>query len=435
MDRTDLFPLAPQALSAKLQSLVGEERSILADFLLHLAELDRRRAYAELGYGSLWDYCLRALHLREGAAGRRIGAMRVLRRFPQLEAAIRDGRLCLSTLSLLGQVLTEANVSDLLERAAFKSKADVDALVASLRPRPEPAEGVRRTCAHHQDRRPEPPALVQARLPACGGITALPELAFRPPDPGPDRSWCAPQVAAAPEPARLLDPAMSQALVGRPPGPTSPDPERWSVRVTLSKDGKALLDTLRQLLAHKLPGGELGTVIEEALRCAVEKHGKRRGLVVPRCKPPAKEPAPARRGPVPAASPRHLAIAASVRREVWARDAGRCTFVAPDGTRCESRWKLELDHVRPLAMGGPSDAANLRLRCRTHNLLHAENVYGRACMDRHRRREPPRAGLILLPPAFDEPSSTGMSECAGPGVTGRKLASQRGTVEAQERIG
>lgn len=140
----DLSTLDPRALSERLRALAGEERNIQADFLRHLDELDRRRGYAELGYPSLWEYCLRALHLREGAAGRRIGAMRVLRRFPTLVDALRDGRLCLSTLCVLGQVLTPANVDELLAKAAFRTRAEVDAIAASVKPRAAPAQGRRR---------------------------------------------------------------------------------------------------------------------------------------------------------------------------------------------------------------------------------------------------------------------------------------------------
>jgi hypothetical protein len=69
-------------------------------------------------------------------------------------------------------------------------------------------------------------------------------------------------------------------------------------------------------------------------------------------------------------------IRAEVRREVYVRDGGRCTFVAQDGRRCGSRVWLENDHVTPRACGGASDAGNLRLRCRAHNLLHARQCFG-----------------------------------------------------------
>ena len=90
-----------------------------------------RRAWAEEGHVSLWDYLLRVLHLREGAAFRRIAAMRVLRRLPALAEALRDGRLCLSTLAVLGPLLTEENVGELVTRSAFLTKADVERLVVT----------------------------------------------------------------------------------------------------------------------------------------------------------------------------------------------------------------------------------------------------------------------------------------------------------------
>ncbi|WP_371869309.1 HNH endonuclease [Anaeromyxobacter diazotrophicus] len=56
---------------------------------------------------------------------------------------------------------------------------------------------------------------------------------------------------------------------------------------------------------------------------------------------------------------------------------------------------LELDHIHPVALGGRSTADNLRLVCRTHNSLHAEQVFGREHMDRFRkntdRSAPPTA--------------------------------------------
>src|SRR5574341_1595952 len=139
-----LSSLDSRTLARRLAELAGDERQVQVDVLLHLDEFDRRRAWAELGYGSLWTYCLEVLHFREGSAGRRIAAMKVLRRFPRLAGALRDGRLCLTTLASLGQVLTEENAEELLARAAFRTTAQVDHLVASLKPRPVPREGLRR---------------------------------------------------------------------------------------------------------------------------------------------------------------------------------------------------------------------------------------------------------------------------------------------------
>jgi hypothetical protein len=123
--------------------LAGHERKVQVEFLLHLEEYDRRRAWAEAGYPSLWEWCLRVLHLREGAAGRRIAAMRVLRRLPKLAEALRDGRLSLSTVAQLGPVLTEEDCEEIVARAAYLTKVETEHLVVSLQPRTAPKEGLR----------------------------------------------------------------------------------------------------------------------------------------------------------------------------------------------------------------------------------------------------------------------------------------------------
>ena len=130
-------------LSRRLGELAGHERAVQVEFLLHLAEFDARRAWAEAGYRSLWDYLLRVVHLREGAAFRRIAAMRVVRRLPVVADALRDGRLCLSTVAVLEQLLTETNVGELVARAAFLTKAEVQRLAVTLQPRTAPKDGLR----------------------------------------------------------------------------------------------------------------------------------------------------------------------------------------------------------------------------------------------------------------------------------------------------
>ncbi len=67
----------------------------------------------------------------------------------------------------------------------------------------------------------------------------------------------------------------------------------------------------------------------------------------------------------------------AMRREVFERDGEQCTFLSDDGARCPSHGHLELDHIEPRALGGPNAASNLRVRCRAHNRLYAEQVFGR----------------------------------------------------------
>ncbi len=155
-------------------------------------------------------------------------------------------------------------------------------------------------------------------------------------------------------------------------------------RVTIDGAFKEELETLACLLSHKVPDGNLAAVLREAVRCAIEKHGKRRGAVKPERtrKPVAAKPRPpGEREPIPA----------EVRRAVWERDGGRCTYLSPEGRRCECRWQQELDHIQPAKFGGPSTVENLRPRCRVHNCLHAEESFGREHMARFRRAVRPES--------------------------------------------
>lgn len=81
-----------------------------------------------------------------------------------------------------------------------------------------------------------------------------------------------------------------------------------------------------------------------------------------------------------------------VKRAVWVRDEGRCTYTSPSGHRCEERAGLEFDHIVPYALGGDSSVSNIRLRCRTHNQLEAERIFGARLIEAKRGQAQEAAG-------------------------------------------
>ena len=78
------------------------------------------------------------------------------------------------------------------------------------------------------------------------------------------------------------------------------------------------------------------------------------------------------------------AIPAAVKREVWRRDGGRCSYVdRTSGRRCGSQHLLQIDHVVPYARGGAAEPHNLRLLCAAHHRYrHAGARFGRPGEDR-----------------------------------------------------
>jgi hypothetical protein len=87
-------------------------------------------------------------------------------------------------------------------------------------------------------------------------------------------------------------------------------------------------------------------------------------------------------------------VSRATRRAVFERDGERCTFTDADGHRCTATSWLELDHITARARGGTSEPGNLRVRCRAHNRLHAEQTFGKEHVERaiHECRPPRQRG-------------------------------------------
>jgi hypothetical protein len=78
----------------------------------------------------------------------------------------------------------------------------------------------------------------------------------------------------------------------------------------------------------------------------------------------------------------------AIRRAVWARDKGHCTFESKDGRSCESREAIEFHHRVPWARCYEHTVENIALRCRAHNQHEAELDFGTEHMTRFRRKTP-----------------------------------------------
>ena len=149
-------------------------------------------------------------------------------------------------------------------------------------------------------------------------------------------------------------------------------PGRYLVQFTVTEPEHERLQYALQLMSHRNPRGSLAFLNRQALELLIEELEQEKFAATD-------EP----REGNGSSSGRH--IPSAVKRKVWERDGGRCTFVSPAGRRCESRWMLEFDHIREFARGGEATADNLRLLCRCHNQYAAECSYGAEFMEAKRR--------------------------------------------------
>jgi hypothetical protein len=148
-------------------------------------------------------------------------------------------------------------------------------------------------------------------------------------------------------------------------------PERYRVQITASAELRDKLERLQALM-----GEDLAAVIEAAVTEKLERLEAKRYAVT-------KNPRKTLEQTDTTPSSRYMP--AAVRRVVRKRDGNRCGFVDSKGRRCTERRNLEFHHLDPFGRGGTHDPARIALRCRSHNLYHAEQDYGKDVMDQYRR--------------------------------------------------
>jgi len=388
---SNLSRLSPSELTSRLYELRSKERELLVEFLAHLGELDRRKVALDLGFPSSFEYCVQHLGLSSSATFRRLTAARLLMRFPVVADYLRDGRLVLTTLVVLRDVLCDERLGEILDRAAGRSEDEVRALVAALAPRPAVPDLVRRLPQRPSAARPSAECvptrnldLFEAAAAATGrNFTAAPAVAP-----------CQPKRSAA-----KVEPISAEQHV---------------VRMTVGAEFVADLERVRAALSHVVPDRSLEKVLHECIRRTLRACERRRlggeMLRTAASRPgtptatssddpltasakrtrtiPAKVRATASRPGTPtgtsseypptASAKRTRTIPAKVRATVAKRDGNRCTFVGEDGHRCNSTYQIEFHHVEPFARGGPSTVEGIVQMCSAHNRRTAEKELGEA---------------------------------------------------------
>jgi len=83
--------LHDDALLSRLRGKLSQERQITAEVLRLMAEVDRRRLYAQSACDSMFAFATGVLGMSEAAAYKRIQVARAGRRFPTLFARIGAG--------------------------------------------------------------------------------------------------------------------------------------------------------------------------------------------------------------------------------------------------------------------------------------------------------------------------------------------------------
>jgi 5-methylcytosine-specific restriction endonuclease McrA len=354
--RTIVESLSSSDLLAATRELLHKSRGLEAALLVHLGEIDERKLYLDCAFPSMFEFCVGELGFSEDAAYSRINLARAARRIPVILEALRSGRVHQTGLRLLAPHLTTENQDRVLAEAAGKSKREIEELVARLSPQPAVPTIVRKL----PDRRNS--ASESATLSFDGAVPVAPR------ESSPALAFVAPTAAV---PCRDERRAVIAPLAE----------QTFKFQFTASR---ACHDKFRQaqdLLRHRIPNGDVATIFEKALDLLIEQVKKERFAT-------GRKPREAPIANAGASSSRHIPDA--IKRGVYERDGGRCTFTDEGGRRCGETGALEFDHLDGFARTHLHRADRIRLLCHAHNQHAAEKMYGRAFMERARASvEPP----------------------------------------------
>ena len=388
----------------------------------------------------MFDYCVNVLRFSEGVAYKRIGVARATRRFPDVGLAISRGEIHLSAASLIAPHLSAETVSEWLKAARHKTTREIKQLIADRFPREEVRTSVRRVSSRSENTepvlrngsgQPEPrPATRSSSNPS----PSIPYLSNPYPS-NPSRPATTdihgPGLTAAPTASALSAPTAPTEERRR--GSTEAlGAKRFAVRFTADEKVYTQLEELRSLLRHSVPDGDVGKIVARAIGALLEQVRKKKiggcdsarskGRMKPRvsaarssrrrtsgARTSAETYSGARTSEEtysgdstkrisnvePSSSqakmPAKRNIPVAIRRAVWTRDDGRCTYRSETGRRCGSREAVEFHHQIPWARCKAHTVENIALRCRAHNQYEAELDFGAEHMAWF-RREAPRAG-------------------------------------------
>ena len=157
--------------------------------------------------------------------------------------------------------------------------------------------------------------------------------------------------------------------------------ERVSLSFSLTAEDYESFEQAKAILARKLPAGmSLEDAFNELVSFYLAKKKPRRRTKSSRESKTTDEAGSETPTDTPndpsSPRPRSRHVPAATRAAVFERDGHRCSYAAGDGTRCVATRDLQIDHVRPFALGGSHGAENLRVLCARHNRRVGEHVFG-----------------------------------------------------------
>ena len=140
----DIKKLNDKELLNETLEIVKQEKQLTAKVLKHLAEIERRRLFVDLGFSSLFKYCTEHLKYSENESWCRISAMRLMKGSSKIEEKIESGKLNLTSATKVqthirheekerGFKFTEEEKNKVVETIVGKSTRETEQVLDELK--------------------------------------------------------------------------------------------------------------------------------------------------------------------------------------------------------------------------------------------------------------------------------------------------------------
>lgn len=346
MDKANqLMNLNRMELMGNLRILVKSEKELTLEILDHLQEVANRKLFLEMGYSSLFTFLTEELEYCSGTAYLRMQTMKALE-VPENRDRVLNDKTSLNTLAKTQSFINNENKSlGKQSEPLLTEKEKQEFFAAAEGASANKVEEVLKEKKHEME------------------VKKSNEHGLPPPV------------------KKLLKKFNFEA-----------DPELVG-----------MIEEIKSLLSHTVPGGELSKMLKKALPLAIQEIKIKKGLtkrseatstnimntakidsINSENKTSSMKPHSIKKEQTSPAlfhksweQKRRItrSIPVELKRKVWKRDGGCCQYQDPvTGKRCSSRHKLEFEHTKPWSLGGEHSLENLWIICRNHNIYRWNNI-------------------------------------------------------------
>jgi 5-methylcytosine-specific restriction endonuclease McrA len=297
-------------IHSQLKALVQTERKITQQILDLINQCEQAKAYAKLGFSSMFEYLHKGLGYSEGSAQRRLSSARLLRNIPEIRSDLQNGELNLTQLSM-AQIAIRKEERTQNQKIGLSEKREI-----------------------------------LKKLKSKNTFESKTVLANE------LKSYTLDQLNDSVEPIK---------------------DHKVQITITLDQQQYIELKEAQDYLSNSIKSSDFKDYLLYVTKKVLQKKNRTAVAAVEVSREKSEKVQKEIKNHIPSSTKKlRPYISQSIKKHIFQNANFQCQYVAKETKiRCTSTRYLQVDHVRPVALDGSSQKHNLRIYCRTHNSLAA----------------------------------------------------------------